>query len=88
MPRLCIDAELLALAPAVWLQVSRQTGMPDNWQSEACVQKTMKTHRKINIFRLDLSAEDAPARSLSLMYRFTSIKHTFFKIHLDIALRQ
>ena len=59
MPRLCIDAELLALAPAVWLQVSRQNGMPDNWQSETCVQKTMKTHRKISIFRLDLSAEDA-----------------------------
>ena len=38
-PRLCIDAELLALAPAVWLQVSRQNGMPDNWQSETYIKK-------------------------------------------------
>ena len=88
MPRPCIDAELLALAPAVCLQVSRQTGMPDNWQSETCVQKTMKTQRKINIFRLDLSAEDAasykPFADVSFYLNTTYI----FKIHLDIALGQ
>jgi hypothetical protein len=33
--------------------------MPDNSQSETCVEKTMKTLHKTNFFRIHLSAKDA-----------------------------
>ena len=88
MSRLCIDAELLTVAAAMGLQVSRQNGMPDNLQSETCVPKTMKTHRKINIFRLDLSAEDAARSKPVADVSFYLNKLTFFTIHLDITLGQ
>ena len=59
MSRLCIDAELLTVAAAMWLQLSGQNGIPDDSQSEMCIKQTMKTPRKINNFRLDYSTEDA-----------------------------
>ena len=49
MSRLCIDAELLTVAAAMWLRLSGQNGMPDDSQSEKCIKKTMKAYRKINI---------------------------------------
>ena len=59
MLHLCIDPEIVAAAAAVWLRLSGRNEMPDNSQTKTRVQKTMKTHRKINISRLDLSTEDA-----------------------------
>ena len=58
MLRLCIDAEILTVAAAVCLRLSVRIGMSDDSQRETCIQKTMKTHRKINVFRLDLSTDD------------------------------
>ena len=58
MSRLCIHAELLTVAAAMCLRLSVRIGMSDDSQRETCIQKTMKTHRKINVFRLDLSTND------------------------------
>ena len=59
MLHLCIDSEILAAAAAVWLRLPGRNEMPNNSQTKTCVGKTMKTPRKINISRLDLSTEDA-----------------------------
>ena len=59
MLQLRIDSEILAAAAAMWLRLSGRNEMPDNSQTKTRVEKTMKTHRKINISRLDLSTEDA-----------------------------
>jgi hypothetical protein len=59
MLHLRIDSEILAAAAAMWLRLSGRNEMPDNSQTKTCVGKTMKTHRKNNISRLDLSTEDA-----------------------------
>ena len=58
MLHLCIDSEILATAAAVWLQLSGRNEMPHNYQTKTCVGKTMKTPRKINISRLDLSTKE------------------------------
>ena len=59
MLHLCIDLEILVAAAAVWLRLSGQNEMPNISQTETCGEQTMKTYRKINIFRIDLSTEDA-----------------------------
>ena len=59
MLHLRIDWEILAAAAAMWLRLSGRNEMADNSQTKTRVGKTMKTHRKINISRLDLSTEDA-----------------------------
>ena len=46
------------MAAAMCLRLSVRIGMSADSQREACIQKTMKTHRKINVFRLDLSTND------------------------------
>ena len=66
MLHLCIDSEILAAAAAVWLRLSGRNEMPDNSQTKTCVGKTMKTHRKINISRLDLSTKEV-ARELTFV---------------------
>ena len=57
MLHLCIDSEILAAAAAVWLRLSGQNEMPNNSQTKTYGEKTMKTHSKINIFRIDLSTK-------------------------------
>ena len=58
MSRLCIHAELLTVAAAMCLRLSVRIGMSDDSQRETCIQKTMKTPRKVHVFRLDLSTDD------------------------------
>ena len=59
MLQLRIDSEILAAAAAMWLRLSGRNEMADNSQTKTRVEQTMKTLRKINISRLDLSTEDA-----------------------------
>ena len=57
MLRLRCDSEILAAAAALWLRLSGQNGMPNISQTTTSGAKTIKTRRKINIFRIELSTE-------------------------------
>ena len=78
MLHLCIDSEILAAAAAVWLRLSGRNQMPNNSQTDSCVEKVMKTHRKINIFRLDLATEDAASEKHFADVSFYLNKTSFF----------
>ena len=78
MLHLCIDSEILAAAAAVWLRLSGRNQMPNNSQTDSCVEKVMKTHRKINIFRLDLATEDAASEK-----HFADVSFYLNKTHIS-----
>ena len=77
MLHLCIDSEILAAAAAVWLRLPGRNEMPNNSQTKTCVGKTMKTPRKINISRLDLSTKEV-ARERP----FVNVSFYFNKTHI------
>ena len=78
MLHLCIDSEILAAAAAVWLRLSGRNQMPNNSQTDSCVEKVMKTHRKNNIFRLDLATEDAASEK-----HFADVSFYLNKTHIS-----
>ena len=78
MLHLCVDSEILAAAAAVWLRLSGRNQMPNNSQTDSCVEKVMKTHRKINIFRLDLATEDAASEK-----HFADVSFYLNKTHIS-----
>ena len=77
MSRLCIDAELLKVAAAMWLRLSGQNGMPDDSPSETCIQQQWKQLATLTFSDWTSQPKTPQERSLSLMYRFTTIKHIF-----------
>ena len=85
MLHLCIDSEILAAAAAVWLGLSGQNEMPNNSQTKTCVGKTMKTHRKINISRLNLSTKEVARERPFVNVSFYLNKTHFLEIEPDIA---
>ena len=87
MLHLCIDSEILAAAAAVWLRLSGRNQMPNNSQTDSCVEKVMKTHRKINIFRLDLATEDAASEKHFADVSFYLNKTHISEIDYEIARR-
>ena len=87
MLHLCIDSEILAAAAAVWLRLSGRNEMPNNSQTKTCVGKTMKTHRKTNISRLDLSTKEVARERPCLNVSFYLIKTHSFEVEPDIARR-
>jgi hypothetical protein len=84
MSRLFIDSEIMAVASAVWLRLSRRNGMPDNSHSKTSGEKTMKTRRKTNIFRMGLSTKDSTREKPFVDVSFYLNKTHFFKINYDI----
>ena len=84
MLHLCIDSEILAAAVAVWLRLSGRNQMPNKSHTETCVGKMGKTHRKINIFRLDLATEDAASKKHFADVSFYLNKTQLFEMKVEL----
>ena len=67
--------------------VYRQNEMPTNHQTDSCAEKIIKTHRKINIFRLDLATEDAASEKHFADVMFYPNKTHISEIDYEIARR-
>ena len=87
MLHLCIDSEILAAAAAVWLRLSGRNQMPNNSQTDSCVEKVLQTPRKINIFRLDLATKDAASEKHIADVSFYVNKTTISEIDYEMARR-
>ena len=87
MLHLCIDSEILAAAAAVWLRLSGRNQMPNNSQTDSCVEQVLQTPRKINIFRLDLATEDAASEKHFADVSFYLNKTHISEIDYEIARR-
>ena len=77
MSRLCINAELPTVAAAMWLRLSGQNEMPEDSQSDTLIKKQRKRIAKLTFTDWTSQLKTPQERSLSLMCRFTSIKHIF-----------
>ena len=55
-----------------------QNELPTNHQTDSCAEKVIKTHRKINIFRLDLATKDAASEKHFADVSFYLNKTSFF----------